>query len=87
MAEILGRTLGHVPAGLCSVMSSGIKEGVVIGVHAVYTGDIIHGGPFRGGGPKLTAVYVLDLSEEANVHDLTDQISVHVDDEDIYLFH
>ena len=62
--DIVGQKMvGRVPAGLCKILSIGMRDGFIRRVVCVYRGGFLHGGPVAGGGPKLKVGYMVFLED------------------------
>ena len=73
--DILGQKIvGRVPAGLCKVLSIGMRDGFIRRVVCVYRGGFIHGGATPGGGPKLKVGYMIFLEDGTRREDRHDKL-------------
>ena len=58
-----GMVFGHVPRNICNVLATGFTVDFTMIARAVciFTGEFLHGGPVPRDGPKLLAVYHLEI--------------------------
>ena len=59
VGDVFGRVCGNVPKNLASVLKSAIESGLLTHGFVFYSGQFIHAGKIKGGGPQLRCVYIL----------------------------
>ena len=62
--DVAGKVIGRIPAKFCKVICKELEQQNVTTARAFYTGKIIHGGPVKGGRPKLGSVYLLECRND-----------------------
>lgn len=82
--DVADMDLGRVPLGLSQVISQGFQHGYIASGVAFYTGHVLQDGPMRGGGPKLQAAYLLEMTQ-AHLFSTADDIHVHLRNDNIFL--
>ncbi|XP_038058053.1 uncharacterized protein LOC119729522 isoform X2 [Patiria miniata] len=83
VADVAGKVIGHVPRKICNVLAAGLAVDFSIArAVCVFTGEFQHGGAASGGGPKLVAVYHLEVVRQRDAVEIADSIRPHLTDKD-----
>lgn len=87
--DVCGQIVGRVPRGIASIISKALEDGSIYRAMAFYRGGFEHGGPVRGGGPQLRAVYCVYLARGRDAPEklvqLADKLRPFLGPNDIYL--
>lgn len=80
-----GAEVGRVPREVSKVISQGLLLGHIVDAMVIYTGQMRHDGPVRGGGPKLCAAYLLKLRNVPSVMHVASELKEKLNENDMFM--
>jgi hypothetical protein len=60
-----GSKVGRMPKEVAAVITPAIRNGLLFEVRGIYSGNMEHDGERRGGGPKLSMMYMCSASDSS----------------------